>query len=284
MSLRSTRLNLETLEDRCCPTTISASNGVLTITGDDGPNHVSISQKDSGDGLTINYDSWTPQGLKTFSQSYFSSFCHAIVLDLKGGDDSVNYTLWSDFLYAKSVWGFFGTGNDHFGFYSGVGYSVPSPAHLKADLAIHLFMNQSSKADVDLRFGQVDGAKLTVSALLGDGDDKFSAQLNGDLTGSADVAFTVLGGAGNDEMTITGGYYTPNLPGKPSTKVPMHVGAEAKLNINLQGGEGEDDLFLSIYTENDGQIRYHLDGGDGVDIVIPWISQTNGSTGQVIAY
>jgi hypothetical protein len=286
MSQRQTALNLESLEDRCCPTTLSASNGVLTIASNDLSTNVVIYQNDKGDGLSILYDTQTPNGEVWQQQSFFSSFCKSIVLDLNGRQDNVSYNLLSDYKYAKSIWGFFGDGNDHFDFNSGVGWpgKQPSPANLEANLDIHLFMQRTSEAHVSLSFGEVDSARLNVSAVLGEGHNTFWTHLNGDLTGNADVRFYVHGGDGGNDMIFTGGYIG-HSPHEPATRVPMRIDKEAKLDINLQGGTGDDTLFLSIYTRNNGQIRHHLDGGGGgVDIILPWIVETPDSTGTVVAY
>ncbi len=285
MSLRSTRLNLETLEDRCCPTTVSASNGVLTITGDGTDNTVGIIQKDSTDTLTIVYDVWTPQGQVLLSKSFSSSSIHAINLDLRGGNDVASYTLASDFLYAKSLAGFFGSGNDRFAFLDG-GVNLPGGPHIQADLSLQLFMSQFGVNDqdsVDLRFAQIDGARVSVAAFLGGGDDTFTARLNGDLTGTADVEFDVFGQGGMDELRVYGGY-TKQLYGQPAVNVPIHIGEQATCDVRLDGGSGDDLVGLYVYAEIDGQLRHHLEGGDGVDIVLPMISKLDGSSGQVVAY
>src|SRR5690242_19618115 len=58
MPLRTTRPLLEPLEDRSCPTTVSFANGVLTITGDNNANKVTITQDDKANTLVVKCDSW----------------------------------------------------------------------------------------------------------------------------------------------------------------------------------------------------------------------------------
>jgi hypothetical protein len=274
---RRSRLGLEALEDRCCPTTVNFINGTLLIVGDSNANNVNIVQNDNTNTLTVSYDFQIAGSTLTLSQAFASSDVKVISVNLGGGDDHFSHWVQSDFLYAKTILGNLGSGNDQ---------ATLGLGNVKANLTIDFTMGPTTNDGDDylaVSFHKIEGAQVSVKGLLGGGNDEFRAQLYGDVTGPASVKFDVNGQDGIDELRVFGGFQRPKYHAPPDS-VPIHVGAEALIDVNLQGGAGDDTVGLYFYAEIDGMLRHHLDGGEGVDVVLPMVTKLQGSTGVVVAY
>jgi hypothetical protein len=280
MSRPAHQPRLEALEDRSCPTAVSFSNGVLTITGDtnvyDTLNSVGIVQNDDTNTLTVYYDDFTGTP-HTWMQTFASSEVQVIKVSLGSNADTFSYTMQSGFLNLKMLDVNMGSGFDK-------AYLAFGDVNAYLNIKLNMGMAAANDVDwVDIGFGDIDNAYVHVAAYMGGGDDKFNAHLNGDLKNGADVDFDVFGQGGNDELRVYLGYSLPKVNGG-SEAVPMHIGSEAKLDVSMDGGAGEDTVAIYGSAEIDGTLSHHLVGGDGVDIVLPWFAKVAGSTGQVIAY
>src|SRR5262249_26168536 len=98
--------------------------------------------------------------------------------------------------------------------------------------------------------------RLDVQASLGAGNDKFTADFNGnDLVGSARVAFDINGGAGDDTMTFNAG----------TAAAGVDIAARARLELEAHGGAGTDTITTNYAGALNGKLNAEAGGGAGND-------------------
>ena len=221
---------LEAFEDRCCPTTVSASGGIVTITGDGtngGNNTVTIRQDDATNTLRVTYDAMVVTGYRlsggrfdpftgrylparlititgpgVWSQSFTSSTISAINVSLGDFNDTVTYDLVSNLDHAKT-------------------------------LTINLG-NQTNRANINL-------------------------DANGAHDLHANLKIDVTGGIHGDELYV-------NQANLASPRPAVNIDAGDLLRLNLNGGSGADDLRVDYRGMVSGHIDLRVLGGAGADV------------------
>jgi hypothetical protein len=271
MSRQSSRPALETLEDRRCPASVSLTNGILTVTGGEGRDSVYVVQDDAEDSLTV-YSNVKVGGITVLLPATFaSSAVHDIKIDLKGGDDTLDYRLASDATRAKDVFADLGYGDDF-------AHLRLAQAAVRADLAFVLLGDKFSLdpnqpahgndmlvADV----GHVISARLAITAAMGGGEDYVDVALLGKINGTGGVNLGLFGSAGGDDIYVEAKNVT--------------VGPKARLDVWMDGDGGDDHLSFVYSGKNDGRIGYHIDaGGELGDLQNALVQPAATSTGQVV--
>ena len=119
------------------------------------------------------------------------------------------------------------------------------------------------------------------------GRDRFTGTLDADIAAFNRLGVSVHGGAGTDLITM---YGTPTAPVRAGDFVTdglaineggLHIGFGAELDLDLDGGEGNDRIFVDYRGELDGLLTFDTDGGGGDDTVSVVARTTVGSAGQV---
>src|SRR5262245_12497613 len=231
---------LEALEDRHTPAGISLANNLLTITGNAGQDIITITQNDALNQIIVN---------DTVQNVIFpSSHVSRISVALDAGDDQFTYQLASDFERRKIVDLFLGADNDvaHLDFAM---RDSPQPTTIKHNLAVNVYGGwgvDQLRAD----FGDVDNQyaipRLDMTADLGSGEDTAEVYLWGMLGGSVRASFSLLGNSDADTLS----FYNDN-----------GQDAAAVLNVNLDGGWGNDTVTMFFDSAITGECNFRLDGG-----------------------
>lgn len=274
---RRFRPALDVLEDRLCPSCTATpraeaeATGILKIIGDDAANVVSITQDHGASDMTVKCD-----GDQT---NYDPALVHKIVVKLKGGDDDFTYRLGggSDFEDAMAVVAKVGQGNDTVTMDMYNTGDANDFATIKADLSLEIQGNDGSEL-VNVDLGAVDDAEVAVTGDLGTAADKLTLLLHGDLLGTAKVQVNLLGGDGNDSLTVAGTTDGVNNDGSF-----IDIDAGATLDIAL-GGNLNDDYFGTTYVGVlNGQLNIEQAGDRNNDTLAMSLSLKPGSTGTLDA-
>src|SRR5262245_18186776 len=116
--------------------------------------------------------------------------------------------------------------------------------------------------------GLADDAVRIVSVNLGAGDDSFTANLAGDVLGSRFI-LSVNGAVGADALDL-------NAEG-------LNVAARSFVNVNLDGGIGNDTITFDHTGVVDGFLTVAALGGDGEDAITGNLTIDAASTGFTAA-
>ncbi len=267
------RLQLESLEGRDCPsvTVQTVDNGhTLRIIGDDLAQSVSITQDDVNDRLLVDVtnDLSVPGlGIANLQQHQFqSSMIKRIVVSLRGGDDSLNYSLMfeTDYQRPKSFLFDTGAGNDwvHFDMGSmvvyfaerdgGPGIQPGDPMIPHVTSIVKLAIETGAGDDnVSVNLGHLDAkAHVRMSTSLGDGEDSFYLNTQGDVAAQARLAVSVHGGIGDDLL---------------NANLLSDIQEKAVVDIAFHGGWGNDVLNAEHYGTLIGRLNLRAWGSFGHD-------------------
>jgi hypothetical protein len=253
---------LEALEDRWCP---AASISLVFPSPFSG--HVVVSGSNLADTVTVTIDDAhnlvTVQARDAFSsttRSFAASAVSAIDVVGRGGNDSVFCRLASDMTRARHVNLWLGDGDDR----AVLDFGLLKSHAISANLGVFVdggSGNDSVRAD----FGDVNARNLAFLALMGDGNDRVQANLWGILRGTQ-AHFGEFGQGGDDFVR----FYNDN-GSWPS----------ALLDVNLDGGAGNDRVSLFYDDNMIGTHVFNLNGGSGSDLVDAEIHARGGSTGSL---
>lgn len=231
-------LLVEALESRCCPTATATQNGgLLTITGDDQADNVSLSEDGHGSVRVLLGADFVG---KTFQD------VDRVVVDVKGGKDRVFYERRDPTQLAQRnlrLEVFLGAGDDNFH-----GTLVGG---LTASTALQIRVEGSSGRDKISQFAAF-GSDFAPLALLqldlngGADNDKISFLYIGQQDG--EIRLRARGQAGNDRIDAT------VREGSGSTGQLGTVAAPAL----LEGNEGNDHLTFRARGPN---VVASIDGG-----------------------
>jgi len=284
-----TPVRLETLEDRNCPSVTSVvSNGVLTVTGTEGADTVSV--RATGDNRFTVSD----------SQGEFTNV-QRVVIDLRGGDDTLNLDTALDMTTSVQVLA--GAGNDAVNVSYGLAASssskpIPMPTsnlQLSIDLGagnnrFQLVDNNGNSGglnvsvqlnggagndDVNLSLNRIQlGGKFTFNANLGEGSNTLAANALV-VNERAAANFSITGGSADDRVTLNLGNLASgakvsvnaNLGGGNDTldQTFARIAGDASLGIGAQLGDGDDRFSLGIQSDEGSRPTVNLDGGTGFD-------------------
>jgi hypothetical protein len=271
--LHRIRLNLETLEDRTCPsisTSLLDQGHTLVINGDNQGDHVWLTQNDDRDELLLY---WFPNDGQIHPQvvqeSVFqSSAIQKVVLNLRGGDDTFDFNVeGSGLTYGKEFLVNLGSGNDRASF-DFAGASLPAPGlPIRANVKIVLAAGGGAD-EVTASFGQIAaGRSATLLADLGSGNDTAAVTLHGDVAAGASLNLALIGGLGKDSLSTT-------------TGAAARIEMGAVVNVLLDGRQGSDVLNQYFAGYLGGHLNARLTGGEGVDVLGSQIVASWDSSGQ----
>jgi hypothetical protein len=254
---------LESLEDRCCPSSVTFLNHILQVTGNAASASTMIIRDDGDGDVTV-----TLNGKTTFH-----SGVQELLLASKGGNDTINYDLTSPLTKSEVLKLNLGDGSDKVKLDFTKGVSAPS---LKI-----LVDGGGGNQTVETDFGSITNTNLQLTASLGSGWDHFAANFNGNLAGIADAHVSVTGGVGVEGVNVevhgniasTAQFNADvNLPGSAGHTV--HVDYTGKLSGRLsileQGGPGWDWLesVINLTPGSTGSLYDHELGGGGADLLM----------------
>ncbi len=249
-----TFLQLEALEDRCCPSGVAYNSllHTLTLTGTSSSNTFAV--RDSGNG-TISATVTDAQGHQT---TLTKSGVQKVAIQSATGNDRVNYTLLNRLTASEQITLNLGTGNDTVSLDFSKGVSAPS-------LSINVTGAQGSD-HVNAVFGAIQNTHLNFATQLGTQPSQYSAALNGGLTGTANVNVSVKANAAYDGMNV---------------QVHGNVAPTASLAITEQGGLGKDTFHADYWGKVDGHLTINLVGGKQFDWLESTVTLAAGSSGWV---
>jgi len=272
---------LEGLENRWCPScTVTVNGGVMRITGDGGANTVTVTHDGAGN-VTATCDTASGTG----------SNIRKILIDTKGGNDTVNLSVTGDLTTRLDLDLNLGSGNDN----ADLNFAaISGRLNLKADLGsgndlIDVNLDQELRAgaevDMDVRGGDGTdtwalsvnevrtGAELDARFDGGRHDDVLNVFLGDPIDSGAEVSISGRGGDGNDSLKVDATTFGTGA----------NIAAGAELKVRLDGGNGVDNLNVSHDGDVDGELDVRLDGGSGNDTVAANLTVNAGSTGEVSA-
>jgi hypothetical protein len=252
-SNRTVRLNVEGFERRDTPaTTVSLSGHVLAITGDNAANNVVVTVNDQTNDIQVVADGQTSH----FQASQISTFNIA----LKGGDDYLEIDLGNlnassaSLTRALTINTNLGAGNDT-AFYTFGGLNVPGR---EIDAALKIITHAEDGNDSVIgNFGTI-GAATTFQSFLGNGDDEGFAGIWGNI--NATMTVDLHGEAGNDSLNAFATFQNGNYNN-------INIGAGGFLNVDMNGGDGNDTMNTTYGGVNRGAIRVRENGAAGDDQV-----------------
>lgn len=242
-------LRLESLEDRCCPSSVSVIGHTMYILGDAGANTVSI--QDNGRGtITASIDSHTRT----------ANNINNIIVNTKGGNDTVNYTLSGQLQRSENLSLNLGDGNDT----ANLNFSA---GQANANLRVNV-LGGAGDDRVTATFGRFDHSNLSFRSDLGSGNDACDVTMSGALVNRSHVNFNVAGGLGNDTIAFH------------ANASPVDVEALSSLYFRIWGGRGQDNVSLDYQGRVNGKLNMLIDGQQDVDTLTANVTLNSGSTGQ----
>ena len=249
-----TFLNLEALEDRCCPSGVTYNSTLhqLTLTGNSTSDTFTI--RDSGNG-TVSASVTDAHGHTT---TLSKSGVQKIAIQAPTGNDHVNYTLLNRLTASEQISLNLGTGTDTVSFDFSKGVSAPS-------LSINVQGDQAADR-VNAVFGAIQNTHLNFTTNLGTHPSQFNAALNGALTGTAAVNLSVKANGPYDGMNV---------------QVHGNIAATAALSITERGGPGKDTFHADYWGQVNGHLTVNLTGGSQFDWMESTLRVAAGSSGWV---
>ena len=240
---------LESLEERCCPSSVIFSSHILTLQGDASNSTMLVSDDGHGDiQVTLN-------GHKT---SYTG--VQQILINSKTGSDVIDYTLTNPLTTSEQLKLNLGTGNDQVKLNFTKGVTAPT-------LGISLNGGGGDRT-VEADFGAITNTDLTLAAQLGSDWDHFTTSFKGAITGHAKVGVNVLGGTGFEDVNV-------NVNG--------NIGAQAQMSVNAKLGRQEATAHVNYTGQLAGNLSVALQGGSSWNWLESHFNLTPGSTGALLA-
>lgn len=261
---------LEDLEERSTPAVnVTLNAGVLAITGDANVNIVSIAQNDAVNNIRVRVS--YPSGPYAYAVDYnfASTDVQKINANLKGGADHLSYGVapGGAFSIAKETDFKLGAGRDSVDLQFLQGVAV---------LGGSLKINVQGEGDADTltaEFAHKHGGKLELSADMGDGNDIANVRMAGDITGGADVEFSLLGGVGNDNL-----YVDSSMDADYSG---IDVVYNATFATYIDGGANDDWITAMFNGKVTGNLSIYSRGGDNNDTINAYVDLLNANNGVV---
>ena len=248
--------NLEALEERCCPSTVSLNpqTHLLTLTGDASNSMIVV--RDDGHGDIQVY------GLAGATAAHPLKYTGvaAIEMDSKTGNDQVDYALTGALTKSEKLTLNLGKGADQVKLDFTKGVSAPS-------LGVSINGAGGAGQNVTALFGAIANTNLELTAHLGDGWNHFTTLLNGSLTGSAKVDVNVLGGKGVDGISV---------------EVNGGIAASARLSVEANGGAGDNTVHVDYSGQLAGALAIMEQGNTGWEWLESVVNLSLGSTGSVV--
>ncbi len=247
------RPQLESLEDRCCPS-VALQGHTLNVLGSAGGDHIII--RDGGHGNI----SATVVDAQGHQSSLNANGVQKLVISSLGGNDRIEYTLTASLTVAEQIVVNAGPGNNVINLNFSKGITGPS-------LSVQV---QGSAGDDTLTttFGSIVNTNLSFSSKLGNGFDHSTVTLNGDVTGNARVYVALTGGSNYNGMSIL----------ERGT-----IGAAAQVSLTAQGGNQMSTVHVDYTGKLNGKLTVQALGGSSTDWVASTINLLAGSNGSLTA-
>ncbi|HWG43779.1 MAG TPA: hypothetical protein VN688_13465 [Gemmataceae bacterium] len=275
---------VEELETRQCPSaTVGLVGNTLNITGDNSNDTVKVFLRDNVNDIQV-MSNPIVLNLGMYSRTIWhvdhfnSAQVQNININLQGGDDNltVEEGLDSDasavLFNPKNISINLGDGANQALLLFG-GLEVPNRV-ISTNLNINV-IGGAGADDVTAHFGRVQSGAVNYSAFLGGGDDSGFAGVWGNIDTGASLKIDLEGQDGNDNLytfeTYNGNYDQVN------------IAAGALLDINVNGGAGNDTMNMTYGGTVLGKLRIRQDGGSGNDSISGDLHLQPGSTGAVDA-
>ena len=241
---------LESLEDRCCPSSATFHSHLLTLTGDSSNSTMIVRDDGHGD-------------VKVTLNGHTSSFSgvQQLLINSKAGNDDINYALTGKLTSSEQLSLHLGAGDDRVRLDYSKGVAAPS-LHINID-------GGGGDQNVTALFGAVTNTDLQVNANLGDGFDHFTALFNGDLTGRANVDVDVNGGRGIEGVTI---------------QTHGAIAATAQMSVDVNLGTHNNTAHVDYSGKLSGRLAINMQGGPQWDWLESTINLTPGSTGSLFVH
>jgi hypothetical protein len=260
---------LEALEARCCPSTATVQGSTLYIIGDNLNNVVTITDNGNGQ-ITGSIDGQVTTGLGITK----------VVVNTKGGDDTLNYTLANQLVTPLTL-----------KIDMGNGYNQANLSFLPGVVSPSLTVNVNGGPGTDhvtAAFGSIFNTRLVFNTNLGQGQDTFDGTLAGDLLGRANVQFNVAARGGGLHIGGDGGGSERVAHLGNNDVIALHalgvnIASRAQLALNVSGGLGADDIALDYQGQVNGALKVLASGGRGDDTVAANLTIDYGSTGSLNA-
>ena len=256
------KLQLETLEDRCCPTVtltphldISVNTGQILAVSDNGQGDITVNL--TGHKATTYY------GVQT------------IDIEAAKGASEISYTLTNTLKQAEQLTLQLGTSSDPttkqgndipvtLNFAKGIEFTSPSAKNI-----VGVTVDGGGNRDVDAVFGALKNVDLKVASQLGSGLDHFLTQFTSGLAGQTQASVKVQCGSLEDSVTV-------------SAKGTIAAAASLSVSVNnsLKGMDRWGDTTSVTYQ---GQLLGHLSitekGGPAWDTLVSDVDLAAGSKG-----
>lgn len=259
---------LETLEDRCCPTTVAlnAHTHLLTLTGGAAASTVVVLDDGHGD-IQVS-------GLAGATAAHPLKYTGVTGISINSttGNDVIDYALTGPLTKSEQLTLNLGKGDDQVKLDFTKGVSAPS---------LNINVNGGlANQDVTALFGSITNTDLQLAARLGNGLEHFTADFNGALAGNANVGVNVQGGTLSDSINVQANAaiaataklsVTTTVDGESDT---VHVGYAGKLagglSIQEKAGGGWDwqEADINLASGSTGSLFAHEQGGAGADLLI----------------
>lgn len=219
----------------------------LVIEGDGANDSVIIYQDDCDDTLEV-----------VGHGTYTSSSIAWVVVKLGGGNDLLDYRLedGSTFRHHKIMTIDPGAGNDVLHFFM-QGEEAVIEGMLTIDVGTKASHDLTGNDLFRMYLQGIDDAEVDCNIKLGAGDDTFNTRIMDNLTHAADVTFDVDGGGNADDLE----FYALKLAGDAN----VVIGADAELNVQLDGAGGADDITVWHQGSIFGKLKVDVNGGNGGD-------------------
>jgi len=262
---------LTTLSSAQAAVISKVSGSILSVTGTDSADDVSIVQDDDNDVLTV-YDTATP--ITTVPSHQIKK----IYVNLQDGDDAFFYGTPNGAKrvdFDKKVKIDLGAGNDDALIdFRGGGIGGKVVIFAKLDIQV-----KAGDGDDELvtHFNQMQGAAVSLSADMGNGDDTFFGGIWGDLSQGANVKFDVRGNKGYDSLSM---WNTFDNSAYSYDSIDIN---NSTLDIHLDGGDQDDQLSVLQSGQINSRYKLRIDAGTGADTAGAYIALQPGSVGNVQA-
>jgi hypothetical protein len=302
MASRQTALNrgrsgrtlpgVEPLEDRTCLSTLSFSGHILTLTGDNANDTITIRDDGHGD-VTASIKSGSA------TKSISEKGVQGVVVHTGNGNDTVTYALTGKMTTSRSLEIDLGKGDDQVAMNFSKGVSAPG-LNVKVNdgagydrvaaafgsitnTTVNLNVNQGAR--IDSFFASFNGtiggkAKVNVNSRSGSGYNGTDINMTSNIGSAAAVTVNTVGGINSGTAHVN---YAGQLDGKLTIKeqagaggdfleadVTLRAGSNGTLSDTLLGGPGDDLLVsqLKNYSTKMKSVHAAIDGGSGTDIAL----------------
>jgi hypothetical protein len=259
------RPQLEILEDRCCPSGVSLTNHVLSLTGD--ATNSTIIVRDGGHG---NISAQVEDGHGKW-HSLSAVGVSTVNVNSLTGNDHIEYDLTNTLTSSETLNFNLGKGNDQVRLNLSQKISAPS---LKINVD-----GGGGNPNILATFGNIDGTNLQLLARLGnasnhfnskwDGGAQFYAKFTGNETGNANVNVNVQGGDGVSGINV-------NVGG--------NIAKTAKMAISTTVGNNDNTIHTDYNGKLDGSLTIQDQVGSGWDWLESNINLTKNSTGSLVVH